>query len=147
MEDFPLGAFGKVHSEAPTAFLRAYPILDGPAGEGSLGYFLLDVDEEGSYHFDTNTDDQYGAKRASMGPSVFTLSISQQVKPGPLPAAYDSQLNGYRVLPATFETFFRTRRKSVELPGAIPFKKGRYLINVTPEKGREPSDLRVSHQP
>ena len=147
VEDFPLGAFGKVHSGSPTAFLRAYPILDGPAGEGSLGYFLLDVDEDGSYHFDTNTDYQYGAVRTSMGPLVFTLSISQQVQPGRLPVAYGNQLNGYHVLPATFETFFSTRQQSVELPGAIPFNKGRYLIHVKPEKGREPSDLRVAHQP
>jgi arylsulfatase A-like enzyme len=147
VEDFPLGAFGKVHSEAPTAFLRAYPILDGPAGEGSLGYFLLDVDEGGSYHLDTNTDDQYGAERTSMGPSAFTLSISQQVKPGHLPVAYDNQLNGYRVLPTTFETFFSTRQQTVELPGAITFRKGRYLIHVKSGKGREPSNLRVTHQP
>jgi hypothetical protein len=107
----------------------------------------LDVDEGGSYHFDTNTDDQYGAERTSTGPSVFTLSISQQVKPGSLPVAYDNQLNGYRVLPATFETFFSTRQQTVELPGAITFRKGRYLIHVKYGKGREPSNLRVTHQP
>ncbi len=147
LEIFPVGAFGKVHSTSPTGFLAPYPILDGPAGEGILGYFLLDVAEDGWVEIDSNKGDQYGGERVIKPTGPVALSLSKKVKEGHLPVEFDKALNGYRVLPSTFKAFYSTEEQVVTLPAKIQLAKGRYMLHLHPEKGREPSGLRVAYQP
>lgn len=144
--DFPMGAFGKVHPDSPVGFLRSYPIVDGPAGEGRLNYFMLDVAEDGMYELDKSTMDRYGDKQTTSAPNPYTLTLSKQISPGHVPAGYDEALGGYRVLPNTLKSDFKTSQQEIKIPGSVSLKQGRYLLHLS-RSGKELIQLRIAHQP
>jgi arylsulfatase A-like enzyme len=138
LEDFPLGAFCRVDAAGPHTYLDAYPIPDGPAGEGLGYYFLLDVAADGPCELSTDTSERYGAPPGEAKSSApATLLLSRQTKPGRLPVGFDEKHNGYRVLPATLKDCFETTSQDLSLPATLTLAQGRYLISVQ-GKGKKP---------
>jgi arylsulfatase A-like enzyme len=143
LADLPLGAFARVHPSRPV-FLEGYPITDGPAGSGVMSYFLLDIDADGRFEFDTNTSDQYGKrKERSDKKTTGTLTLCRKTVKGRLPVAFDKTLKGYRVLPRTLAASFSKETQDITLPSTLSLKKGRYMFNIKPKKGRALQAIRV----
>jgi arylsulfatase A-like enzyme len=135
LEEFPLGAFIKTHNDDKPVFLRSYSIVDGPGGEGLQMYFMLDVQEDGTYEFDTNVSDYYGAEY-SAGKSVSgKIKVFRKIVEGHLPVGLEEKRQVYRVLPETLAKSFRQETEA-DCTGKVAFtlKSGRYLINFQPKK-------------
>jgi len=143
LKDLPLGAFARVDDKSGAVYMDAYPIPDGPAGEGTRGYFLVDIAGDGPVEISANASARYGAPPEPDKKSSFTLSLSRKVKPGKLPVGFDEKLNGYRVLPKTLNTYFQTRTKDVILPTVLSLKQGRYLISLDSKSGKSLTQLKI----
>jgi arylsulfatase A-like enzyme len=145
LEDFPLGAFGRVDAAGRPTYLGAYPIVDGPAGEGLRHYVLLDVAAGGPCELSTDTSERYDAPAGkAKSPAAVTLSLSRQTKPGRLPVGFDGKHNGYRVLPETLKERFETTTQEVSLPATLTLRAGRYLISVQGKEGKAVKQLKVT---
>ena len=132
LNDFPLGAYVRTHDDEKPVFLRSYPIVDGPGGKGVHTYFLLDVEADGTYEFDSNISDYFGAERTSdTGKIKGKIAAFRKSVDGHLPVEFDSEMKVYRTLPATLAKSFKQEVASdFRTKADLQLKAGRYLICV-----------------
>ena len=146
LREMPLGAFVASGPNTPRVYVTAYPILDGPAGEGTLYYYLVDILESGSYQIARDNTDRYGLPRKNPSPIQQPLFISKQIKKEPFPRDYDEATGGYRILKHTFDSFFNTWEKTPSKEGILELEAGRYLLSSSFLRQHKASTIRIEHQ-